>query len=192
MVCRVFQKSAGAKKYPTTQSRTINPYALETAPTMLPSPMMQLAGDPTQFLFARNNYNMPNPELAELSRVLRAGGGSSTGVNLPIPSQFNYPVHGGGCVTISGLNLNLGGPPTQQVFRPAPPPMHPNVPPPMNLNQHDIITSSMISSTSGSFGQDQTSTGYGTDVNNVPNGPNNRSYMNVDHCMDLENYWPSY
>ncbi|XP_062099174.1 NAC domain-containing protein 92 isoform X2 [Humulus lupulus] len=205
VVCRVFQKSAGAKKYPTTQSRTINPYALDTGhPTMLPSPMMQLAGDPTQFLFARNNYNMTNPELAELSRVLRAGssgGGSSNGgLNLPsIPSQYNYPVPGGGCLTISGLNLNLGGPPTQPLFRPLPPPpqlpMQLNNPqPPMNLNQHDIITSSMMSSTSGSFVHHHTSTnGYGTDMNNVPNGPNNnRTYMNVDHCMDLENYWPAY
>ncbi|PON76470.1 NAC domain containing protein [Parasponia andersonii] len=196
VVCRVFQKSAGAKKYPTTQPRTINPYALETGPTMLPSSMMQLGGDATQFLFARNNFNMTNPELAELSRVLRAGGGgSSIGVNLPIPSQFNYPAPGGGCLTISGLNLNLGGPPTQPVFRPVPPPppMQHNAPPQMNLNQHDIITSSMMSSTSGSFGQDQmTSTGYGTDVNNVPSGPNSRPYMNVDNCMDLENYWPAY
>uniref|UniRef100_A0A803NWE0 NAC domain-containing protein n=1 Tax=Cannabis sativa TaxID=3483 RepID=A0A803NWE0_CANSA len=113
-VCRVFQKSAGAKKYPTTSTQTrtmMNPYALiDQTQTMLQysSPMMQLPGDPTgHFLFARNNCNniTNNPhELAELSRVLR-------------------------------------------------------------------------------------------EMNNVPNNGaanNNRSYMNVDHCMDLENYWPAY
>lgn len=208
VVCRVFQKSAGAKKYPTSQSRTvINPYALETGPSMLPSPLMPL-GDPTQFLFsARNNYGtaITTPELAELSRVFRAAaaaGGSSTTtmMNLPIPSpQFNYPAAmagggaPGGCLSISGLNLNLGSPPVQPVFRPLQPP-----PPPMNLNQHhDQIAASMISTTSGtSFALDQSgsSTGYGTDMNNVPNnnGTTIRPYMNVDHCMDLDNYWPAY
>ncbi|KAM6599312.1 hypothetical protein CsatA_018921 [Cannabis sativa] len=204
VVCRVFQKSAGAKKYPTTstQTRTMNPYALiDQTQTMLQysSPMMQLPGDPTgHFLFARNNCNniTNNPhELAELSRVLRGTTSGSTNPLNILPSQYNYPVPilpgggGGGCLTISGLNLNLGGPPPPQA-----PPMQPNnnhhQPQIMNLNQQNIM-----SSNSGSFGHHDHNNGYGSEMNNVPNNGaanNNRSYMNVDHCMDLENYWPAY
>jgi hypothetical protein len=74
VVCRVFQKSAGAKKFPSNQPRAVlNPYNLEMAPThVVPSPMMQL-GDPTQFHGGRNY--MSNAELAELARVFRGGGG---------------------------------------------------------------------------------------------------------------------
>lgn len=91
VVCRVFQKSAGIKKYPTTQSsRAIN---LETGQNhILPPTMIPL--DPAQFHIGRNF--MMN--------------------NLPIQPQLNYPLGlgpggsgGGGGFTISGLNLNLGG-----------------------------------------------------------------------------------
>lgn len=196
MICRVFQKSA-AKKYPTNhQSRTVlNPYNLEIGPSVVAaSPMMQL-GDSTQFPYGRNFMSNPS-ELAELSRVFRGGSSSTTSsANLSIPSHLNYPV-GGAYFTMSGLNLNLGGgPPAHHVFRPMPPPG----PPAMNQQDINITSSSMSMMTSGSGGSLAVETGYGTDMNNnnnntvQPNGPpSNRSYMNMEHCMDLDNYWPTY
>jgi hypothetical protein len=181
VVCRVFQKSAGAKKFPSNQPRAVlNPYNLEMAPThVVPSPMMQL-GDPTQFHGGRNY--MSNAELAELARVFRGGGGGggSTSVNhLPMQPQLSYPL-GGGCFTISGLNLNLGGagagpPPVLRAMAPAP--THPAA-----MHPQDHVNPSMMTG--------ETS-GYGTEMNHA-NPAGNRPYMGVDHCMDLENYWPSY
>ncbi|KAA8525739.1 hypothetical protein F0562_007594 [Nyssa sinensis] len=166
VVCRVFQKSAGVKKYPSNHSRAVNPYNLEIGPSVMPAQMMQ-ADHACQFPIGRNYMN--NAELAELTRVLR---GASTGMNLPIQPQLNYPVGGGGCFTISGLNLNLGGATsTQQILRPVPPP-----PPPAGMNQQDVTFASEAA--------------YGVDINNA-NGPSNR-YMTMDHCVDLDNYWPPY
>ncbi|KAK9279749.1 hypothetical protein L1049_013431 [Liquidambar formosana] len=166
VVCRVFQKSAGGKKYPSNQSRAVNPYN-DIGPNVVPSPLMQV--DTSQFPIGRNY--MSNAELAELTRVLRGG---STSMNLPLQSQLNYPV-GGGCFTISGLNLNLGGAATQSVLRP--------MPPPQAMNQQDM-TSSMLTSALA------TETSYGADMNNA-NGTGNR-FMNMEHCVDLDNYWPPY
>lgn len=178
MVCRVFQKSAGAKKFPSNQSRAVlNPYSLEIGPSVVPPPMMQL-GDPVQFHSGRNFMN--NAELAELTRVFRGGGSSS--VNLqPMQPQLNYPL-GGGCFTISGLNLNLGGAGTQQVLRPMP-----QAPPPLAMNHQDHVTSSMM--TSSSLAAE--TPGYGSHEMNHANPPTNR-YMGMDHCVDLDNYWPPY
>lgn len=191
VVCRVFQKSA-AKKYPTSnQSRTpaVIPYSLEIGSSCVAaSPSMQF-GDPTQFSYGRNFIANPQ-ELAELSRVFRGGGGSTSASN---PSMLGL---GGGYFTMSGsaLNLNLGGtqpppPPPQQsqsVFRPMPaaPPA-----PWATMNQ-------MMNTASGGGGSQlavETSVGFGngTDMNNVPNGHANR-FMNVEHCMDLDTYWPAY
>ncbi|KAJ6406049.1 hypothetical protein OIU84_009719 [Salix udensis] len=96
VVCRVFQKSAGVKKYPSNQSRAVNPYNLEIGPSVIPSQMMQ-AAENFQLPIGRN-YMMSNAELqAELARVFRAGGST-------------------------GLNLNLGGAASQPMFRPNIPP----------------------------------------------------------------------
>ncbi|XP_021670159.2 NAC domain-containing protein 92-like isoform X4 [Hevea brasiliensis] len=176
VVCRVFQKSAGAKKYPSTQSRAVNPYNLEMGPSVIPSQMMQ-AAENYQFSVGRNYMNQA--ELAELTRAFRAGGSNS--VNLPVQSQMNYPLGvGGGCFTISGLNINLGGAPTQPVYRP----MQPPPPPPSVMNQQDITSSMMNSTPFAAEG------GYGAETNNA-SGPSSR-FMGVEHCMDLDNYWPSY
>ncbi|OVA19230.1 NAC domain [Macleaya cordata] len=110
VVCRVFQKSTGVKKYqPSHQPRSNNPYNLEPGPGVMP-PIMQV--DTCHFPIGRNYVS--NADLAEISRVLR---GPPNNMNLPIQTQLNYP----GCFTISGLNLNLGAP-TQPVFRAMPPP----------------------------------------------------------------------
>lgn len=185
VVCRVFQKSAGAKKYPPNQSRAVNPYAnFEIAPPILQPPIMQLGDPAAQYGYGRNYIT--GAELAELNRVLRAGGagggsgGSTThGINLSMQPQFNYPP-AGGCFTISGLNLNLGGAAPQPVLRSMPPPVVAAT----TIGQQDIA-SSMIASTMAP------ETAYGTEINNNPNGSSNR-FMNVDHCMDLENYWPNF
>ncbi|KAL9376023.1 hypothetical protein Peur_030143 [Populus x canadensis] len=179
VVCRIFQKSAGAKKYPSNQSRAGNPlYNLEIGPSVMPSQMMQ-AADNFQLPIGRN-YMMSNADLqAELARVFRAGG--STGINLPMQSPLtnSYSVGGGagGCFTVSGLNLNLGGATSQPVLRPMPPPV---------MNQHDV-TPSMMTSTSSYAGEQAA---YGAEMNNA-NGPSNR-FMGMQQCMDLENYWPAY
>ncbi|XWS70607.1 hypothetical protein CRYUN_Cryun03dG0060800 [Craigia yunnanensis] len=167
VVCRVFQKSAGVKKYPSNQSRAMNPYNLERGASVIPPAMML----PENYHFSMGrNY----AELAELSRVLR-GGQSSTNVNLPIQSQINYPVG----FTISGLNLNLGGSSTQSVMRP----MQPQPPPPMH--QQDLTASLMTTTTF------EAENGYGAEINHNTSGPSNR-YSSIDHGMDLYNYWPTY
>ncbi|KAG2691768.1 hypothetical protein I3760_08G022500 [Carya illinoinensis] len=198
VVSRVFQKSAGTKKLPSNQSRSaiLNPYNLEIGPSSVPPPMMQL-GDPSgQFQYYGRNY-VSNAELAELARVFRGGGSTAPSVNLQplLQPHLNYPFGGGGgggSFTISGLNLNLGGARTQPIFRPmqhpgpgqAPPPPPP---PSLSMNQQDVITSSMMNSSSLAA----ETPGYGTDQMNHANPPGNR-YVGVDHCMDLDNYWPTY
>jgi len=184
VVCRVFQKSAGVKKYPSNQSRAANPYNLEIGPSVIPSQMMQ-AAENFQLPIGRN-YMMSNAELqAELTRVFRAGG--STGINLPMQSPLNntYSVGGGGpgggpggggCFTISGLNLNLGGAASQPMLRPMAPPV---------MNQQDVT----MMTSSNSFALDQAAA-YGAEMNTA-NGHANR-FMGMEQCMDLENYWPPY
>ncbi|XP_041022493.1 NAC domain-containing protein 100 isoform X1 [Juglans microcarpa x Juglans regia] len=196
VVSRVFQKSAGAKKLPSNQSRLsgiLNPYNLEIGPSSVPPPMMQL-GDPSgQFQYYGRNY-VSSAELAELARVFR-GGGSTASVNLQplLQPHLNHPLGGGGgCFTISGLNLNLGGARTQPAFRPMQPPAGPGPAPPppppsLSMNQQDVITSSMMNSSSLAA----ETPCYGTDQINHANPPGNR-FVGVDHCMDLENYWPTY
>ncbi|XP_015885186.1 NAC domain-containing protein 79 isoform X1 [Ziziphus jujuba] len=192
VVCRVFQKSA-AKKYPTSQSRTVvNPYNLEIGSSVVASQLMHL-GDPSQFPYGRNYMTNPQ-ELAELSRVFR--GGSTSGSNLSIPSQLNYPV-GGGYFTMSGLNLNLGGgtPSAQTAFRPVvPQPLTAPPAAPSAMNHQDVTSSLSMMTSGGGGAQLAVETGYGngTDMNNVATGHAGNRYMNVEHCMDLDNYWPAY
>lgn len=177
VVCRVFQKSAGGKKYPSNNSRAVNPYNLEIgAPSAMPSQVMQ--SDPFH-QFPMGRAYMTNAELAELTRAFR-GGSTSMNMPMPIQSQLNYPVvagGGGGSFTISGLNLNLGGGTSTQPFfrQPAPPPPQP-------MNQQDV-TSSML--TGGSE-----AAAYAVDMNNT--NVLNYRFMNMEHCADLDNYWPPY
>lgn len=175
----MFQKSAAGKKYPPTQSNSrggMNPYSLDIGPSTIPPPL--LPADPSQFPMPRNY--MSNAELAELTRAL---GGGSAALNLPMQSQLNYPV-GGGCFTISGLNLNLGGTSTQPVLRP----VNSLPPQPMQMNQQDhmIMASSAVS---GGVSVPTDQTGYGDGNGHSSTG----RFMNmVDHCVDLDNYWPPY
>ncbi|XP_059275331.1 NAC domain-containing protein 92-like [Lycium ferocissimum] len=187
VVCRVFQKSTGGKKYPSNNSsRTtvhVNPYStLE----INPSQMMQAEHNGFQLAMGRSGgYMMNHPEIQEFNRVFRAGGSSSSSnmMNLQpiLQSQMNYNLAGssgggggGNCFTISGLNLNLGGGATGS--QPMP------VPQPQVMNQQDMSSSSHVLMTN-----DQA--GYGADMNS---GNAMNRFMAMENCADLENYWPTY
>lgn len=196
VVCRVFQKSAGAKKYPSNHSRAVNPYTLEIGPSVMSS---QMIPPDHGFHFAmgaagRNAaaaYITP-AEMQEFNRVFRGGGGAtSSAINFPIhqPHQMNYPMGpagggagagGTGCFTISGLNLNLGGSgggsaSSQPILRPMPPPPTP----PTAMTQQDVLTNCAITSEAAGY--------VAADMSN----PANR-FMAMDQCADLDNYWPTY
>ncbi|KAI3468456.1 hypothetical protein Pfo_025119 [Paulownia fortunei] len=184
VVCRVFQKSAGGKKYPSNHSRAVNPYTynLEIPQNHMQSQMIQ----PDNFQFPGRNYMTP-AEIQEFNKVF-TGAGSTSMINLPIPPQVNYGAAvGGGCFTISGLNLNLGGgaAPAQPLMRPAA--AAAAAPPPPGMNQQDV-TSAMLNG-GVAIATDQAA-GYGGDMNSA-NTMNNR-FMAMDQCADLDNYWPSY
>ncbi|CAO2817926.1 unnamed protein product [Amaranthus hypochondriacus] len=173
VVCRVFQKSAGVKKYPTTQStRAIN---LEMVPThILSSPLLPL--DPSQFNVGRSymlNHHVDH--LTDLSRVLRTGSSSTS--SLPLQNQINYPLGPGNGpgFTISGLNLNLGGTShgTQQQLRPM-------------MNQQHDVTSSMLNGLENGYGS------MDMNINNGHGGESSNRFMNVENCVEFDNYWPPY
>ncbi|XP_020211566.2 NAC domain-containing protein 45 isoform X2 [Cajanus cajan] len=192
VVCRVFKKSGGAKKYPSSNhARSVNPYSLEIGPNNFMAPQMMQLGDPAaHFLYGRNHNHMSTTvELAELARVLR-GGGATSSVNVPMQPHLSYPTlsaaaasAAGGGFTISGLNLNLGGAiaTTQPILPLSPPPVH-------TMAQPLDVNSSMITSTS--LGAENVAAGYGSEMSNI-NSHGNR-FMGMEHCMDLDNYWPSY
>ncbi|KAJ7958613.1 NAC domain containing protein [Quillaja saponaria] len=190
VVCRVFQKSGGVKKYPANAraSYMINPYNLDIGSSFITTPMMQL-GDPTQFLYGRNY--MSNAELAEIARVLRGSGSDSAiNYNLPMQSQLNYPVVAGEGFTRSGLNLNLagggGGAATQEFLRSmTPPPPLPHAQQfPLAMTQNAFSSTMMVASSLA-----EENAGYGTELNRA-NAPSNR-YTGMGHCLDLDSYWPS-
>ncbi|KAL8101761.1 protein BEARSKIN2-like [Apium graveolens] len=134
VVCRVFQKSVGAKKYPSSsnQSRSLNPYNLDMLAansTMHPSQMLQSdqnIGFQHQFPMGmgRTNNYLSNTELTELSRVYRSSGGSSSinnnsnstssmpPMSMQMQSQLmSYPqfLASGGNVGGSGNSFTISG-----------------------------------------------------------------------------------
>ncbi|KAK4349475.1 hypothetical protein RND71_032230 [Anisodus tanguticus] len=192
VVCRIFQKSAGLKKYPiNNHSRTtLNPYSLDiTQNASMSAQMMQLPHDHQGFQFptGRSNYMINHAEIQELNnRVFQSG--SSNMNNFPIQPHMSYNIggssSGGGgggdnnYFTISGLKLNLGGAPasSQPVLRP--------MPPPQVMNQQEVASSMMVNCAITS------EAGYGGEMNNA--NTMNGSVMAMDHCADLENYWVNY
>ncbi|KAI6681069.1 hypothetical protein NL676_034950 [Syzygium grande] len=174
VVCRVFQKSAGAKKYPSSQSRAVPPYSLEIGSSVVPPAMMP----PENFQFLGRNY-MNGADLAEINRVLRSG---AMGVNQPMPPQLNPAGAAGGCFTISGLNLNLGGATSQPVLRPV---MQP--PPGPAMSHQDMVVGSTMMSSNTALVGDQAG-GYGGEMAHANMGGNR--YMGMENCMEMENYWP--
>ncbi|PWA58091.1 No apical meristem (NAM) protein [Artemisia annua] len=187
VVCRVFQKSAGGKKYPSSShSRSMmNPYNIDISHAsgiQLPPQIMQ--SDPSyQFPVGLGRTYMTNADIPEFSRVFRGN------TNMPLhQTQLNYPNGGGAeCFTISGLNLNLRGststqmrPMTQQQISEAIPP--PQLP--------DDVNSSMLISSSG-LGTEQ-AIGYGGDISSNNNGIGNNRFMSMDQSPDYETYWGPY
>ncbi|XP_077236813.1 NAC domain-containing protein 92-like [Tasmannia lanceolata] len=162
VVCRVFQKSSGAKKYPTAQSRA-NPYNIDMGPNFMPS---TIQADTCHFSIGRNYIN--NADMAELNRVLRG----PPIMNQPMQPQLNFP----GGFTLSGLNLNLGasGPPVLRA-------------PPIALSQPSIATTDAQSSIITDCVM-ATENGLCSDMNHTVN---NR-FQNMEPCVDLDGYWPPY
>lgn len=164
VVCRVFQKSAGGKKYPSssTHSRAVNPfsYNLDLPQNPLHSHLLQ----PENFQFPGRNYMTP-AEIQEFNKVFGGGAAASTSaINFPVPPQVNYgaaPGGSGSSFTISGLNLNLG--------RAAAP----------GMSQQDVNTAML----NGGVAVEQAA-GYGGEMNN--------RFVGMDPCGDMDSYWPSY
>lgn len=188
VVCRVFQKSGGAKKYPSNHTRGVHPYSLEIGPNNMVGPSMMHMTDPNSahFLYGRNYVNSAS-DLAEVARVLRAT--NTTGFNLPMqahPHQLNYPAAAaataGGGFTISGLNLNLAGEAAtgQHTFR------------------HDVASNNMMTAGSSMNNGVDNHVGYGAgemsnaNPNNNNIGQSNNRFIGMDPCVDLDNYWPPY
>lgn len=174
VVCRVFQKSVGGKKFPSSnQSRaTMNHYnnldniTSTTAINNVSSQMMMQADAGFQYNMGRN-YISP-AEMQELSRVFSRNAASN--MNLQLQSQINYAAGTG--FTLSGLNLNLSG---STATTTAPPSIinHQDVPVLTNalINPHDAaayVTAEMNNSTS----------------------MGNR-FVAMDNC-DMDNYWQPY
>ncbi|XP_051151396.1 NAC domain-containing protein 20-like isoform X2 [Andrographis paniculata] len=204
VVCRIFQKSAAGKKYPSNHSSrgAINPYTynLEMAtnpnnsipipiPIPIPPQMQQQLQPDHTFQIPGRPYMTP-AEFQEFNKVFRAAGTAAM-LNLPIPQQANYgPAMaaglgpGAGCFTISGLNLNLGGSAahSQQVMRPV-------VPPGPGMSQQDMAAAAtMVNDGAAMVGEHHQSGSYGGEMSNG-SSMNNR-FMGIDQCGDLDNYWP--
>ncbi|KAF5177613.1 Nac domain [Thalictrum thalictroides] len=166
VVCRVFQKSAGGKKYPTNQSRAI-PYNLEMVQNPMHPQMMQ--NNACHDFSTGRNY-VSNADLAELLRVSR---GASSGNLQMQPQSNNFP----GSFTISGLNLNLGTSTQPMIYRPMVQP---------NLHQQISATDAMLTNQHILVNDN----GCNTDMNGTTG--NNRFQQHMDPCVDLENYWHTY
>nr|XP_043639851.1 protein CUP-SHAPED COTYLEDON 2 [Erigeron canadensis] len=216
VVCRVFQKTAGGKKYPSSSSSSshsrggggmLNPYNLEIGPIsgmqMPPPPHhhQMMPSDPASYQFPvglGRSYNMNNADMADqFSRVVYRGN-IMTNSNMPLPQNpLNYPNNGAGTgaelFTISGLNLNLRGSTSSTQMRPMSQQLPSGATPPLAPSQlQDDVTSSMIITSSGLGNDQQSMAGYAGDINSHATGLGNNRFMAMDQCGDLENYWAPY
>ncbi|KAK9076122.1 hypothetical protein SSX86_004455 [Deinandra increscens subsp. villosa] len=192
VVCRVFQKTAGGKKYPSSShSRVmISPYNLEMGPASgIQMPPQIMPSDPNyQFPYGLGRSYMTNADIPEFSRAFR--GSANTLLN---QSPLNYPNGDGSeLFTISGLNLNLRGSTSTQMrpilAQPPPPGATPSLLPPQ---PHEEGASSMLMSSRGLGNHVEAAMG-GYDVEMSTNGESglvNNRFMTMDQCADLENYW---
>ncbi|XP_038985740.1 NAC domain-containing protein 100-like isoform X2 [Phoenix dactylifera] len=139
VVCRVFVKSSGGKKYPSSQPR-VNPYHHQHLDVMAVQPDYGAHG---------RSYLMAGADLAELSRFAR-GNPQGPGHNL-LPIQPQPP----NCApfTLSGLNLNIGAPQVPALSHP--------------LSSLLANNSNCVMATDGGFGADVvvSSTGTGGSYN---------------------------
>ncbi|PNT64872.1 hypothetical protein BRADI_4g34157v3 [Brachypodium distachyon] len=101
VVCRIFAKTPGVKKYPPNNAHTRphHPYTLDMVPQLLPALMQH-------DLFARGHHPYMTPaDLVELSRFARGTPGLHPHIQ-PHPGYMNPSAS----FTLSNLNLNLGAP----------------------------------------------------------------------------------
>uniref|UniRef100_A0A0D9XF88 NAC domain-containing protein n=1 Tax=Leersia perrieri TaxID=77586 RepID=A0A0D9XF88_9ORYZ len=181
VVCRVFAKTAGVKKYPSNNvhSRSHHPYTLDMVPPLLPALLQQ---DP----FGRGHHPYMTPvDMAELSRFARGTPGLHPHIQ-PHPGYINPA----GPFTLSGLNLNLGSSPAM----PPPPPqsilqtMSMSMPmnQPSTANQV-MATEQMVPGLGNGVIPPGADGGFTTDA--VVGGTSIR-YQNLDVEQLVERYWP--
>ncbi|XP_072977168.1 NAC domain-containing protein 100 [Typha angustifolia] len=167
VVCRVFMKSSGGKKYPSNTHPRAHTYTLDMGPPIHPS---LVHTDP----FSRGAY-LSTADFAELSRFARGTPGMNPHIQ-PHPSFVGSAAP----FTLSGLNLNLGGPP------PSPPVLramqqqlnHPTVQ--VAPEQPMPVLANCVMTGDGGFGGDVGAAGTGY------------RYQNLEPCGDLEGYWAQY
>ncbi|XP_068642149.1 NAC domain-containing protein 92-like [Aristolochia californica] len=165
VVCRVFQKSSGAKKYPSSQPR-VNPYTMEMGSAAV-QPMVQ-AAEMCQYGMGMGRNAMGSSEIAELSRALRG----AQSLNPTVQQQFNYP----GTFTISGLNLNIGGsnPPVLRGSQ-------------ITTNQQSMVLEPPQPTMQGCYVGSE-----GSLCADMGSGGHSSRFQQMEPCMDLDAYWPSY
>ncbi|KAJ4802033.1 NAC domain-containing protein 100 [Rhynchospora pubera] len=166
VVCRVFMKSSGGKKYPSNTHTRAHPYTLDMGPPLLPASL--LSADP----FSRGPYPI-TADLAELSRFARG----TPGLNPHIQPHPGFGSHMAPPFALSGLNLNLGA------AAPGPPPtLLRSMPVQLNLAGQAMATEAVLGS-SAMPGADAIFQGSGM-----------RYQQNLESsCVEpLEGYWPSY
>ncbi|KAK1269052.1 Protein CUP-SHAPED COTYLEDON 2 [Acorus gramineus] len=166
VVCRVFQKSSGGKKYPTSQVRP-SPYTLDMGPIPLPTAIQADA-----YHYGVSRGYVTNTDMAELSRLLRGSSNMNMQPALPPPQQLNSFPGGFG---LSNLNLNLGGsmPPVMQA-------MHLGGP-------------AQVVQMGGMDGGSPALNGCVVAHEQAFGADNSRfQQMEPSSCVDLEGYWPTY
>ncbi|XP_006660793.1 NAC domain-containing protein 92-like [Oryza brachyantha] len=183
VVCRVFAKTAGVKKYPSSNahSRSHHPYALDMVPPLLPALLQQ---DP----FGRGHHHpyMAPVDMAELSRFARGTPGLHPHIQ-PHPSYINPAATP---FTLSGLNLNLGSSPAAM----APPPQSMlQAMSSMPMNQPStasqvMATEQMVSGLANGVIPPGVDGGFSTDAAVVGGG--GIRYQNLDVEQLVERYWP--
>ncbi|KAK3133727.1 hypothetical protein QOZ80_6AG0540190 [Eleusine coracana subsp. coracana] len=200
VVCRVFAKSAGVKKYPSNNAHSRShhhhhPYTLDMVPPPLLPTLLQ--HDP----FARHHHHHHHPymtpaDLAELARFARGTPGLHPHIQPhPAGGGFINPAAAASPFALHGLNLNLGASPATM---PSPPPPQPTL--------HAAMTSMAMNHAAPSGAgqvmmmgseQQQMAPGLGSVVMAPGGGPDGGfggdgvRYQNLDVEQLVERYWPA-
>ncbi|KAG8057260.1 hypothetical protein GUJ93_ZPchr0002g22935 [Zizania palustris] len=189
VVCRVFAKTPGVKKYPSNNvhSRSHHPYTLDMVPPLLPTLLQQ---DPFGY--------MAHANLAELSRFARGTPGLHPHIQ-PHPSSYINPAATTPFAVLSGLNLNLGSSPAM----PPAPQQHTlqTMPMSMMMNQSGTTCNNqIIMATTEQMVPGLTNGGVsippgaaaddgGFNTRDVVVGGNGIKYQNLEVDQLMERYW---
>ncbi|TVU10105.1 hypothetical protein EJB05_43613, partial [Eragrostis curvula] len=192
VVCRVFAKSAGVKKYPSnnahSRSHHHHPYTLDMVPPLLPT---LLQHDPFARHHPHHHPYMTPADLAELARFARGTPGLHPHIQ-PHPGAggfINHAAAAGSPFALPGLNLNLGASPPQPVL-------------------HAMTSMAMSQTAPGGHGaggqvmgneqqQQQMQAGLGGCViapgadGGFGGGTDGVRYQNLDVEQLVERYWPA-